>query len=881
MKILSYRYFEGPNIHCLSPVAEAEVDLDDQVNARTDKIPGFLDTLLTVLPGLRGHHCSQRRPGGFVERLIEGTYLGHVVEHVTLEILTLVGEQVFYGKTRTVRDTTVRIVYETESRRSGFRALEEAMGGVDEVLSHRPCRLRENLSALRDELAQYRIGPSTRAIVEAARRRGIPVARLDDQSLVRLGQGARQVLIRATLTGRTPAIAVDRAQDKRETKDSLKAAAIAVPDGVLVASEQEAEAVLERWSGPLVVKPASGHHGDGITMNVHTAKEIRSAVRVAQVVDSAVMVERQIPGRAYRLLVVGDQMVAAAERIPPSVTGDGVHSLRMLIDRLNQDPRRGMGHSFPMTRVDVDPALMIHLAQQDLTLESIPEDGVTVTLRAAANLSSGAFSRDVTDDVHADLARDAVRAAQVVGLDVAGVDIVTPSLNASLREAGGAIVEVNAAPGIRMHEQPAWGMPRRVGDAIVRHLFPDGQCGRIPVIAVTGTNGKTTVARMLTGILAATGRKTGMATTDGIWIGGVQVARGDLTGPWSARLILNDPEVEAAVLETARGGMARGGLGFDDCDVAIVTNIGLDHLGQDGIENLDDLVHLKSLVVEVVRPGGAAVLNADDSRVLEMASRTDAEVILFSAREDNLTVKKHLLEGGRAVYVKRGALVFGQSDHEMRLVSVRQLPVSLKGIATINVANAAAAAAAGLAIGVSPRLAAKALLEFPPGGQGVNQGRLEVVRGADVTVLIDYGHNAPAATALGAICRSLTKKCVVTVLGLPGDRRDVDLVATSQTVASFSDKLVIREDYDLRGRPPGAVADILARTVQEAGIASDHVRVILDEGEAVTQAILDAPPGSLVLVLYERYHVVKEAVMMALAQREQQMANKAIAKSLG
>lgn len=869
MKILSFRYFEGPSVHCLTPVCEADVELEHLADCRTVEVEGLTDQLLELCPGLYGHYCSRGHAGGFVERLREGTYPGHVVEHVALELLAQAGEDVYWGKTRVITPSAVRIIFESEAGQSGRRALEEAMDGVGDLFQRVPCRLRDRLDAIRDELAQYRLGPSTRAIVEAARRRDIPVARVDDGSLVRLGQGAHQVQVRATLTSRTSAIAVDRAQSKAETKRVLRAAGLPVPEGVEVDTLETAQQVLEGWGrgAPLVVKPLDGHQGDGVSMNIKTPRDMERAFSHATRRRGPVLIEEQIVGDAYRLLVVGGQMVAAARRVPPTVIGDGQQTVRSLIASLNRDARRGGGHSFPMTRVALDDALQFQLDQLGIGLDEVLAEGRSIPLRASANLSTGATSIDVTDLVSPRLAQQAVRAARAMGLDIAGVDVVTASLSERLGDVGGAIVEVNAAPGLRMHEHPAVGAARKTGEAIVDDLFPRGQTGRIPVIAVTGTNGKTTVVRMIAQIFQDSGTTVGMATTDGIWVAGEPVVAGDLTGPWSARLILNDPSVEVAVLETARGGIARGGLGFDDCDVSVVTNIGLDHLGQDGIEDLDDLVHLKSLVVEVTRSQGAAVLNAEDPRVLGMARHTRAALVLFSHRPDSFLVKKHLQEGGRAVYVKHGALLYGHGQEETRLLTIRQLPAALGGIAQVNIANAAAAAAAALALNVPPKIVAHGLRSFPAGGQGLNQGRLEVIEGNDLTVLVDYGHNAPAVESLGLTCRGLKKTPIITVLGLPGDRRDRDLVATAQAAAAFSDQVVVREDADLRGRGAGELADVLASAVQAAGVPGEAVRIVLDEAEAVKTAIRDAPPGALVLVLFERYGVVKAAALQALDQR--------------
>ena len=875
MKLVMFRYFPGPNVHARSPVSEALVDLAERVTFRTDRLAGFSADLVEALPGLSTHHCSRRHAGGFVERLHEGTFLGHVVEHVTLELLTVAGEEVFYGKTRERGprpDTVVRIVYESESERSGRRAVESSMELVLALLEHRAEWVAAHVPRWRDELAQYRWGPTTRSLVAAARRRGIPVARLDEASLVRLGEGAAQVRVRASLTDRVSALAVERAQDKDETKRVLRDAGIPVPPGRLVTELPEALAALTNLGGPVVVKPNDACQGQGVSMNVRTADEMEAAWTAAAALSGSVVVEQQVAGDNYRLLVVGDRMVAAARREPPAVVGNGQDTVRLLVAALNQDPRRGLGHAFPLSWVPIDAGLERHLRAQHLSLDAVPAPGQRVSLSLAANLSTGASAVDATDAIHPDLAHDAVRAAGALGLDVAGVDIVTPSLGGGLADVGGVVVEVNAAPGLRMHEAPTRGVARPVGEAIVGHLFPGRGAGRIPVACVTGTNGKTTVTRMLARMLAAAGHRTGMTTTDGIFLGERRVAQGDLTGPWSARLLLNDPGVDACVLETARGGIVRGGLGFDACDVAVVTNIGADHLGQDGIETLDDLVHLKALTVEVVRREGAVVLNADDERVLGMASRTQAAVWLFSAdAAGSAAIRRHRGAGGSAVFVRQGFLVAGWGATERRLVAVRSVPAALRGLAMVNIANAAAAAAAALALDLDIRVVRAALRNFPAGGQGVNRGRLEVIPGQDLTVLIDYGHNAPAVAALGTICQGLMGRRlrhVTAVLGLPGDRRNEDLIRTACAVASFANRVVVREDADRRGREVGELANLLAYAVKAWGMPPTSVDIVLDEGEAVRRAIHTAPPGTLVLVLYERYDVVATAAHEALATRE-------------
>lgn len=868
MEIRQLRFYPGPNQHTLYPAVEVTMDLGPYREATTKARPDFVERLLEVLPGLSDHHCGLGHAGGFRCRLIEGTYLGHVVEHVALELVHLGGEDGVYGKTREQEPGVVRIVFETETARGGEDAVRTAATLVSDLWERRSDRPADLLPAFFDRLAAARPGPSTLAIIKAARKLDVPVAILD-QGLVRLGQGARQRRIMATVSDQTAVVAVDIAQDKPLTKRVLKDQGIRVPTGGVAASTREAIELARGIGFPVVVKPKDGHHGEGVFMHLGGPADVERAYTFLEAEGvKEVVVEQQIRGIDLRLLVVGGQVVAAAERVPPFVVGNGHDTVADLVGRLNADPRRGLGHDRPMTRVRLDGPAIVHLQMQGHHPRSIPRAGERVWLRATANLSTGGSARDVTDLISPGLAFDVVRAARAVGLDIAGVDVVTPDPGLALQDAGGAVLEVNAAPGLRMHLDPAEGRPRPVAEQIVGYLFPRDR-GRIGVASITGTNGKTTVTRMLGHILARKGLTVGMATTDGISIGETVIREGDLTGPWSARLVLGDPTVEVAVLETARGGMARGGLGFDDCDVAVVTNIGVDHLGQDGIQTLEDLVHLKALVVDVVRPEGAAVLNADDPWVLSMAERSRGKVILFSAREGSETVANHLAQGGEAVYVERGNLVYGGPERHYRLVGTRVLPASLGGIAAMNVANAAAAAGAAIALGVPPRLVARALASFPAGGEGANRGRLEVLRGEDLTVLIDYGHNRPAMAALATVVGRLKAKRVVTVLGLPGDRRDQDLVETAAAAAAFSSRVVIREDQDRRGRSAGEVAELIRRGLVGAGMSADAIEVEFDEGEAVRHAIRDAEAGSLVVALYERYWAVKEAVDEGLQARQE------------
>ncbi len=869
MEILSYRFFSGPNRHTLESSLEVIVDLKELADLSTLDHPRFITRLLEIMPGLDRHHCSRGVPGGFCQRLHEGTYLGHVTEHVGLELLYLAGERGTYGKTREQGSPhIVMIVLETATAQGGLRALEHAMRIVTNLWNQVPVDFSEHQKAVRQTVARARLGPSTAAIAASAKARGIPVERLDDQSYVRLGQGVAQHRILGTMTDRTSTLAMDICQDKTWTKQVLHQAGIPVPQGITVTSETDACRAARDYGYPVVVKPQDGQQGEGVAMNLMSHAEVARAFQVAQTIDRSgrVIVEQQVLGVAYRLLVVGDRMVAATLRIPPEIMGDGLHTVEELVQAINEDPDRGRGHDFPKSVVTLDSVALLTLAQQGYEPKTVVPLGTRVWVRQTANMSTGALAIDVTSKVSPDLACDAIRAAHAVGLDVAGVDLVTPSLDSGLSVAGGAIVEINASPGLRMHLYPHEGIAQPVGDHIVSYLFGSGN-GRIPVAAVTGTNGKTTVTRMLAHIWSHAGKNVGMTTTDGIHVGDRLIQRGDLTGPWSHRLVLNDPTVEVAVLETARGGIARGGLGFDACDVGIVTNIGRDHLGLEGIDTLEDLVHLKALVVDVVLPTGAAVLNADDPYVLSMAPRCRGRVILFSNRERSQVLNQHLDQGHEAVYVKHGHLVYGHGSRETRLMGCRVLPATLGGAAPMNIANAAAAAAAALGMGLTPREVTEGLLTFPAGGSGLNRGRLELTAYDDLRVLLDYGHNAPAIRALCDVIQRLKAKEIIWVLGLPGDRRDADLKDAVRVVAEHCHRVVIREDHDLRERQPGELAALIEHELRDAGLGTQQIETVLDEAAAVRHAVLTAKPDSLVVALYERYGVVKDALAEAIQAR--------------
>lgn len=864
MEIIEMRLLEGRNVWSHTPVLQARILLSPRERLTTREIPGFASRLKNILPGLAEHTCGKGYPGGFCERLEEGTYLGHVVEHVALELQAAAGYPRNYGKTvRGPLPGSWDVIFEYGTPELGKAALEAAVELVSAVLDGRSFPVAEAVAGLAAIGGETCPGPSTESIIAACRHRGIPVMPVTETGILQLGYGCRRKLVQATLTSETSCLAVDLVGDKAVTKQILADAGIPVPPGIVVTTLQEARGAALELGYPVVIKPCRGNHGKGVVLNLRDPGELAAAFRIARTYDSRILVEKYVSGRHYRLLVIGGKLVAAAERLPARVIGDGIHTVRELVGLANRDPRRGEGHEKPLTRLRLDPAAVLELARQGYTPDSRPPQGAVVVLRGNANLSSGGTSRDVTDLVCPENACIAEQAARLTGLDVAGIDLVTPDIARPASGDGGAVIEVNAAPGFRMHLFPEEGEPRDVGGALVDHLFPPGSETGIPVIAVTGTNGKTTTTRLLAHLFRQQGLVVGMTTTGGIYIDGRCVFSGDTTGPSSARVVLRDPTVEMAILETARGGILRGGLGYDRADVAVVTNIGPDHLGQDGIETLEDLFWVKSLVVEAVKESGHVVLNADDPYATRFAARARGQVVYFSLHEDNILIRRHLGAGGSAVFVKQGTVYAGTGVQAVRIINLRSIRAGMGGRALFNLENALAATAAAFVLGLPVTLIRRGLRTFGA-DLAHNPGRLTVCRVGKVTVIVDYGHNAPAFRRVAEFARSLRPRRLLGVIGVPGDRGDEQIIAAGEVAGAGFDELFIKEDRDLRGRAPGETARLLYSGARRAGRPPALLHVIHDELAAAGEALKRASSGDVVVIFYEEL----EPIMGLLAEAE-------------
>ncbi|MBY0230579.1 MAG: cyanophycin synthetase [Gemmataceae bacterium] len=855
MRIVSFRAFPGPNVYLHRPILRATVALEDLDQKESSDFDGFVERLLVLLPGLRQHHCAKGEPGGFVERLHGGTYFGHVAEHCAIEMGQMAGGVLGnWGKTVRGDEPGVYHVHaECRNEAAGRFLITEAVGLVMAVLEGRGWPVAERVEEARRIAASTELGPSTRAVVDAAERRGIPWVRLNEGSLVQLGQGVHRRLIQATESHLTGDIAVDIACDKALTKRLLDQAGVPVPHGAVVRTEAEALAALEELRPPLAVKPLDGNQGRGISLRVATAERMAEAFAEASRLSREVIVEEFFEGRDYRAVVVGGKLVAASERVPAHVVGDGVRTVAELAEIENRDPMRGEGHEKPLTRLALDAQAEACLGRQGLGWSSVPAAGQRALLRETANLSTGGTARDVTDDVHPEVARMCERAARLIGLDICGLDLILPDISLPVPESGAGVIEANAAPGIRMHHYPTEGTPRDVGAAIVGMLYPHGD-GRIPIATVTGTNGKTTVARMIAHALRASGKVVGLTTTDGIWIDGRLEAKGDLTGFNSARAVLADPLVEAAVLETARGGIVRRGLGYDWSDVGVLTNIQEDHLGQDGIETVDDLLWIKSLVAERVREGGTLVLNADDPRLAALPDnprlrKVRQRVVYFSLHPENETVRRHLEAGGTACLLERGWLVEAQGQSSAKVVREAALPTTLGGAAKFQTANALAALAACRAMGLKREQAGSALASFQSGRD--NQGRMNLYRVGKGHLVVDYGHNPSAFEALCGLTSQWSDRRVTGILTAPGDRDDKVVRDVGRVAAGCFDRVIIREDEDARGRRRGEVAEMIRRAVLEEETGKD-CRVILDETEALVTALEEMEEDEVVVLFFEK-----------------------------
>ena len=861
LRVTRLRALRGPNYWRLAPVIACDVTLGDLEHRSSVDLPDFTTRLLALVPTLHEHECTRGAPGGFVERLHEGTHIPHILEHLALELQVLSGSDVGFGRVVASGDPGVWwVIVAYEEEEVGLRAVREAVHIVKACIAGTPVDMQPLVDELQTLWQDVRLGPSTYAIVEEARRRNIPVRRLNSRSLVQLGLGKNLRRIQATMADSTSAIAVEIAQNKDETKRVLGAIGLPVPQGDVAHDVNEAIDIALDIGFPVILKPLDASHGRGISPRLDDEDAVRDAWPEAQAVSATVVVERYFDGTDHRVLVVNRRVVAVAERVPARVLGDGSHTVRELIEIENRDPRRGVGHTKILTRLPVDEFTESYLAEQGRSLDAVPAKDEVVLLRPTANLSTGGTSLDRTDEIHPDNATACEMAAGVVGLDVAGIDVITADISVPFRDNGAVIIEVNAAPGIRMHTHPAAGTARNVAAPILDMLYPPGEPSTIPVIAVTGTNGKTTTARLIAHLFRHTDRTVGLATTDGVYLNNRLVMEGDMTGPFSANIILSNATVDVAVLETARGGILRAGLGFDECDVGVVLNVTSDHLGLRGIHTLEQLADVKSVVPAVVRREGHAVLNADDPLVYAMRDRSPGDVVLFSvtSEAENEDVAEHISRNGIATLIDGDTFVIRRGRLRIPIAGVREVPLMMGGTARFQRGNILAAIGTAYVQGVRYDDIRAGLLSFFP-SPSMTPGRLNLIRIDGGRVLVDYAHNAAAVAGLMEMVRELPARRRIGVLAAPGDRRDEDIRAVGR-LAGGLDYVIVKEDDDRRGRRRGETAQLLVEGLREAGVPPDRIETVHSELDAVERALSMLETNDVAIVLADDVPAVLERV---------------------
>ena len=850
MKIDKIQALRGPNIWSVQrkKLIQMRLDLEEMEQFPTNKIDGFRERIEAMFPTMIEHRCSEGVRGGFFSRIERGTWMGHVIEHIALEIQTLAGMETGFGRTRETKTPGIyNVVFSYTEENVGMFAAESSVAIAEALIAGTEYDLEADIQKMREIRERVRLGPSTGSIVEDAVSRDIPWIRLGTNSLVQLGYGINQMRFQATITCKTSSIAVDIACNKEQTKKMLDAASIPVANGGICVDEEDLDEVIKKIGYPIVLKPLDGNHGKGASINVKTREEAVEGLAYAKKYSHRVIVEKFITGYDFRVLVINNKLVAAAKREPAHVKGNGKHTIQQLIDETNKDPRRGYGHENVLTQIDVDRDTTDLLEKLSYTLETVPEKGEIVYLKSTANLSTGGTSIDVTDMMHPENIFLCERISRVIGLDVCGVDIMAENLTQPLKENGGCILEVNAAPGFRMHLAPSEGLPRNVAAPVIDMLYPPGKPSRIPIIAVTGTNGKTTTTRLLAHIVKNNGYQVGFTTSDGIYVQNHMMEKGDTTGPLSAEYILKDPTVEFAVLETARGGILRSGLGFSRCDIAIITNIQEDHLGLSDIHTLDDLARVKSTVVKSVKKDGWAILNAEDEQCLKIANELSCNVAYFSMDENNPKVKQFSKEGKIVAVYENGYITIKKGEWKIRVERATHVPLTMGGKAKFMIANVLAATLASYLHGFKTEDISLSLQTFIPSA-AQTPGRMNIFEFKKFKVLIDFAHNPSGYRGVEEYLSSVEATKKIGIIAGVGDRRDEDIKECATIAARMFDHIIIRQEKYLRGRTEEEIIGLIMEGINESGRNVTH-EIIPKEVEAIKHAINNAQEGSFITAL--------------------------------
>lgn len=850
MKILKIQALRGPNIWSIrrKKLIQMRLDLEEMEQSPTDKISGFRQRIEEMFPTMIEHRCSEGCKGGFFSRVERGTWMGHVIEHIALEIQTLAGMETGFGRTRETKTPGIyNVVFSYTEENVGLFAAESAVRIAEALIAGNPYDVNADIQKMREIRERVRLGPSTGSIVEEAVSRDIPWIRLGTNSLVQLGYGVNQMRFQATITCKTSNIAVDIACNKEETKRMLSMASIPVADGSICVDEEDLELCIKKIGYPIVIKPLDGNHGKGASINVKTWEDALEGLVYAKKYSRRVIVEKFITGFDFRVLIIDNKLVAAAKRVPANVVGNGKNTIQELIDETNKDPRRGYGHENVLTEILIDRDSEDLLEKYGYTLETVPQKYEIVYLKSTANLSTGGTSIDVTEMMHPENIFLCERISRVIGLDICGVDIMAENLTQPLKENGGCILEVNAAPGFRMHLAPSEGLPRNVAAPVIDMLYPPGKESRIPIIAVTGTNGKTTTTRLLAHIVKNNGYKVGFTTSDGIYIQNHMMEKGDTTGPLSAEYILKDPTVEFAVLETARGGILRSGLGFNRCDIAIITNISEDHLGLNDINTLEDLARVKSTVVKSVKKDGWAILNADDDQCVKIGDSLDCKVAYFSMSEDNPLIQKLGKEGKTVAVYENGFITIKKGEWKIRVERATHVPLTLNGKAKFMIANALAATLASYLYGFKTDDISLSLQTFIPSAAHT-PGRMNIFEFKKFRVLIDFAHNPAGYRAIEGYLQNVEATRKIGIIAGVGDRRDEDIVECGLIAGRMFDHIIIRQEKHLRGRTEQEIIGLIKQGISSSESKATH-EIIPIETDAIKHAISIASEGTYIIAL--------------------------------
>ena len=845
------------------------LDLEDMEEKPTNKIQGFGDRLKSMFPTMYSHRCSEGCEGGFFMRVDEGTWMGHVVEHIALEIQTLAGMDTGFGRTRDYGEKGVyNVVFSYIEENAGRYAAKVAVDICESLIAGTPYDMSDDIQKMRELREAQRLGPSTGSIVEEAVARGIPWIRLNKYSLCQLGYGANQKRIQATVTSETSSIGVELACDKEDTKFLLQQAEVDVPKGEIISMESSLENACKFVKFPLVIKPIDGNHGRGITVNINSYEEAVEAFHAAKKVSQKIIVEKYITGEDYRLLVINHRLIAAAKRSPAHVIGDGKSTVKQLIDRVNSDPRRGYGHENVLTMITINDLTKTIIAAKGYTEDSIIPSGEKLVLKDTANLSTGGTAEDVTDIVHPANVAMAERISKIIDLDICGIDIMTSDISQPLSDTGGAVLEVNAGPGFRMHLAPTKGLPRNVAAPVVDKLFPkQGDTGRIPIIAITGTNGKTTTSRLIAHMAKMHGYRVGYTTSDGVYIQNRMLMKGDCTGPTSAEFVLRDPTVNFAVLECARGGLLRSGLAFTQCDVGIVTNVAADHLGLKGIHTLEQLAKVKAVIPETVSPQGYAILNADDQLVYDMRKNLTCKLALFSMDENNPHIKALQRKGGITAVYENGYVTLCRGQWKMRILKADKIPLTYGGKAEFMIQNILPAVIAADVQGISIEDMKAALETFIP-SSSQTPGRLNLFKFDNFQVLLDFAHNPAGMKALQKFTDNLEATHKVGIIAGIGDRREEDNKEMGKIIAQMCDEVIIRQDKNLRGKTEVELIEMINSGIKSYD-PNKKTTIIPSEKEAIMHAVKTAQKGSLIIVCSD---VIPEALALVTKLKEQEMS---------